>query len=94
LLAITATPLTPDMVQVHDIECDAVDYASITAAERRGLERFDGCNMPPSFSVAIRPAEDMIIPHNLCTIHFNALVMSIQSGKIAVDGNFGNFPEE
>jgi len=81
MLAITASPLSDEQVEVLGITCNSIDYASILTAQRNNEESFDGCQLRPTTGVAFRPAEDIIIPVNLCDLHFNAL-------KIGLDGGF------
>lgn len=80
MLVISAIPLTKQDAEANELDCDLVDYASIVAAEVNNLSTFDGCSQLPAWSVAIRPAEDMVIPIFLCSLHFNALKISLREG--------------
>lgn len=94
MLILTAVPITHQEAEHHELECNLVDYASIIAADLHSLNTFEGCSQPPAYSVALKPAEDMVIPFFLCDIHFNALKISMIDGKFGTDEDvFGPFPE-
>lgn len=86
MLAITSQRLTVEQVEQLDIDCDSIDYASIMSAKLKDSEVFDGCQLHAAWAVAFRPAEDIIIPVNLCDLHFNALKIGIHEG-VTVDNN-------
>jgi hypothetical protein len=92
MMLITASEITAEEAEAHHIECELVDYAAIFAAEANNSQTFERCPMNPVWAVTFKPAEDMVIPTFLCSIHFNALKLSLHEG-VGVDENvFGEFP--
>jgi hypothetical protein len=87
MLAITAVKLTEEQVEELEITCDSVDYSAIASAKRDRADTFDGCKLDGAWAVAFRPAEDIIIPVNLCELHFRALRLGVMEG-VAVDNDF------
>lgn len=85
MLIMTALAITEAEVKENELECNLVDYASIVAADLNELGTFEGCNQPPAYSVALKPAEDMVIPFFLCSIHFNAVKISMRDRKLGID---------
>jgi hypothetical protein len=94
MLILTAVPVTKAEVEMHELDCDLVDYASIVAAELSNKTNFEGCNQLPAYSVALKPAEDMVIPFFLCQIHFNALKLSLQGGFGIDEDVFGSSSQQ
>jgi hypothetical protein len=92
MMLITASQITEEEAKAHEIECAAVDYADIFAAEQRNAETFDGCSQIPTYSVALKPAEDIVIPLFMCSIHFVALKLSLHEGVGVDEDIFGEFP--
>lgn len=92
MLVITALPITNAEVEENDLSCDLIDYAAILALEAQTADHM-GCNQIPAYSVAIKPAEDMVIPLFLCSIHFNALKISLHEGVAVDEDIFGKFPK-
>ncbi len=92
MLVITAIQITEQEAVEHDVVCNMVDHGAIQSAEIRGLSTFEGCPQIPVYSVAFKPAEDMVIPLFLCTIHFNALKLSLHEGVAVDEDIFGKFP--
>ncbi len=92
MLTITAQKITADEALEHDVDCDAVDYAAIFAAELKNSDTFEGCSQTPEYAVSFRPAEDMVIPHFLCALHFTALKLSLHEGVAIDEDIFGELP--
>jgi hypothetical protein len=93
MLVISAVPLTGEEIDEHALDCGLVDYASIIQAEINNSSTFEGCTQTPAYSVAFKPAEDMVIPIFLCKLHFNALSLSLHEGVGVDEDVFGEFPE-
>lgn len=93
MMLVTATKITEAEAEEHGVDCNAVDYAIILAAERANSSTFDGCSQIPIYSVAFKPAEDMVIPVFLCQLHFTALKMSLHEGVAVDEDMFGEFPD-
>lgn len=92
MLLVTGSILTAEEVQEHEIDCDAVDYAAIFAAEVKNSSTFEGCTQVPIYAISFKLAEDMVIPFFICQLHFMALKLSLHEG-VGVDENvFGEFP--
>jgi hypothetical protein len=87
MLVITAVKLLPEQIDELHIDCDSVDYSAILSANRANSDTFDGCKLDPAWAVAFRPAEDIIIPVNLCQLHFAALRLGVMEG-VATDADF------
>jgi hypothetical protein len=95
MLIVTGSKLTIEEAENFELTCDAVDYASILIAETNDESEFDGCSQLPRYSIALKLAEDMVIPSFLCPIHFMALKMSLQDGTVGVDEDFfGELPNK
>ena len=92
MLTITAQKITKEEAVEHEVECDAVDYAAVRAAEIKESDTFEGCSQVPEYAVSFRPAEDMVIPHFLCPLHFAALRLSLHEGVAVDEDVFGEFP--
>lgn len=92
MLTISAMQITPEEAVEHSVDCDAVDYAAVFAAEMRDSNTFDGCSQVPVYAVSFKPAEDMVIPFFLCSLHFNALKISLHEGVGVDEDVFGEFP--
>jgi len=88
MLAVTATRLDDTQIDVLGITCNSIDYASIVTAQRNNDESFDGCQLRPTWGVGFRPAEDIIIPVNLCSLHFAALKLGLSEGFAVEPGFF------
>ncbi len=80
MLILTAVAITKAEAEDNELDCDLIDHASILAAELNNRTSFEGCNQLPAYSVALKPADDMVIPFFLCTLHFNALKLSLKDG--------------
>lgn len=85
MLILSVMPITKDDVELNNLDCNLIDYASIVAAEIANNNTFEGCNQLPAYSLALKPAEDMVIPFFVCEIHFNALKISLQDGQFGID---------
>ena len=92
MLAISAVLITEEDVLENELECDLIDYASVLQAEITNSATFEGCTQAPSYSVAFKPAEDMVIPIFVCKLHFNALKLSLHEGVVVDEDAFGEFP--
>jgi len=92
MMLITAVPITEIEALEHEVVCDMVDHGAIQSAEIRGLSTFEGCPQVPVYSVAFKPAEDMVVPFFLCSLHFNALKISLHEGVGVDEDAFGEFP--
>lgn len=84
MLIVSAVPITNMESEIHEIGCDAVDYSAIMFAEKHN-SLFEGCSQVPTYSIALKIAEDMVVPSFLCSIHFRALKMSLEDGIVGVD---------
>ena len=93
MMIITATPISKEDAEEHEVDCDSVDHAQILAAEAAKSDTFDGCSLLPEYSVAFKPAEDMVIPVFLCGPHFRALRISLHEGVGVDEDVFGEFPD-
>lgn len=91
MMLITATSITADEAKLHEIECGLIDYATIFAAEAKNSSTYDNCPMLPIWAVTLKPADDMVIPLFLCSIHFNALKISLHEGVGVDEDIFGEF---
>ena len=94
MLIVTATEITEHEAKEHNVDCDAVDYANILVAEQRDSDTFEGCTQIPVYSVALKPAEDMVIPFFVCKLHVNALKISLHEGVGVDEDAFGAFPNK
>jgi hypothetical protein len=94
MMLITATEITAEEAEVHEVQCELVDYAAIFAAKTNKLSTFERCPMLPVWAVTFKPAEDMVIPTFLCIVHFNALKISLHEGVGVDEDIFGEFPQD
>ncbi len=93
MMLITATSITADEAKSHGIECGLIDYATIFAAETNNSDTFDRCPLDPIWAVTLKPADDMVIPLFLCSLHFNALKISLHEGVGVDEDVFGEFSD-
>lgn len=93
MMLITASSITAEEAEAHEIQCELVDYAAIFAAEAKNSSTFDRCPLAPVWAVTFKPADDMVIPTFLCSLHFNALKISLHEGVGVDEDVFGEFPD-
>jgi hypothetical protein len=77
-----------DFARDNDLDCAVVDHANIIAAERENKTSFPGCQFLPTYAISMQPADDMMVPLFLCTIHFNSLNLALKEGVGADDKLF------
>jgi hypothetical protein len=90
MLVITSDLIDPE--DAEQTECKAIDYATVHAAEARGHEIFLDdikCPFPVMRVVSIKPMDDIIVPIPVCMVHFNAFVVSVNSGVVSITEDFG-----
>jgi len=85
LLVFTAVNISEKDAERYGKKCYAIDNANVLAAEIRDDDNFEGCPFTPTYSIALKPVEDMVIPLFVCSIHFNAFRISLREGNIGVD---------
>jgi hypothetical protein len=91
LLEISATAISEQMAREHEFECALIDHAAVLAADQLDDSVFQGCTLLPAYAIAIKPAEDMIIPIFVCAPHYISLKIGINEG-VAVSEEMLNFP--
>lgn len=80
MLSIHSSALTEEIAENHSLKCAIVDSASLMAAQLKQQTEYEGCPFPAVYAVAIQPAEDMVIPMFMCTIHFNGFKLGLREG--------------
>jgi hypothetical protein len=50
------------------------------AAQFNKQTQYEGCPLPAVHAVAVQPAEDMVIPMFMCTVHFNGFKLGLREG--------------
>lgn len=86
MLTIHSSTITEEIAEHNDLQCALVEAANILAAHIQKRDTYSGCPLPAIHAVAIQPAEDMVIPVFLCTLHYNSLKLGLREG-VGIDEN-------
>lgn len=93
MVTFTATQLTEETIQNLDIRCLSLDAGPIEQAYERGEKVVPKCLLPPIWMLSLRfgSDEDMIMVIPTCSVHFNALKISLHEGVGVDEDVFGKF---
>jgi hypothetical protein len=87
---LTDNDLAYEIAQGNKLQCEGIDYASIIALQATSDKEsvsLEECKCPGevSYVVSFKPAEDILIPVTVCTVHFNAVKLALAERSIVID---------